>query len=251
MKNISLFLLLAATAITCLASEDSIIADRPGFSTGTYTVKPHVLNVELGYQYASSNNDSKQFSQSLPLMVLRTGLSEKIELDLLWDGLNIDKEKNQPTTTSRADISVGGKYRIYESTQYNLTALGILSLPTGSVPSKSNHFDPLLGLLWDYSLSDETSLFGTVQASSYEAESSRIYDTQAAIGASFSHTESIGTFVEIYTIVPSKSTLEREHVLDGGVTYLLSQDIQLDFNIGIGLNDSSPNFVGFGIASRF
>ncbi|MFA6193192.1 MAG: transporter [Sulfurimonas sp.] len=248
MKNILLFLLLAAT---CLAGEDSIMADRPGFSTGTSTVKPHVFNVELGYQYAFSNNGSEQSSQSLPLMVLRTGLSEKIEFDLLWDGLNIDKEKNQPTTTSKADVSVGGKYRIYESAQYNLTALGILSLPTGSSPSKSNHVDPLFGVLWDYSLSDNTSLFGTVQASSYEADSSRIYDAQAAVGASFSHTDSIGTFVEIYTIVPSKSTLESMHVIDGGVTYLFSQDVQLDFNIGIGLNDSSPNFVGFGIASRF
>jgi len=251
MKNILLFLLLATTAITCLAGEESIMADRPGFSTGTYTVKPHVFNVELGYQHAFSNNGSEQSSQSLPLMVLRTGLSEKIEFDLLWDGLNIDKEKNQPTTTSKADVSVGGKYRIYESEQYNFTALGILSLPTGTSPSKSNHVDPLFGLLWDYSLTENTSLFGTIQASSYEVDSSRIYDAQAAIGASFSHTESIGTFVEIYTIVPSKSTLEREHVLDGGVTYLLTQDIQLDFNIGIGLNDSSPHFVGFGIASRF
>lgn len=251
MKNISLFLSVCITAISSLHGEDTIMADRPGFSTGTYTLKPHEFNVELGYQYAFTDNDSEQSTQSLPLMVLRTGLSEKIELDLLWDGLNIDKERNQPATTSKTDLSIGSKYRIYESSQYNLTALGIISLPTGSSPSTSNSIDPLLGILWDYSISDETSLFGAIQTSSTKVENKRIYDIQAAIGASYSHTESIGTFIEIYTIVPSQSMLDKEKVIDGGVTYLLNQDIQLDFNAGIGLNNYSRNFIGFGVASRF
>ena len=45
--------------------------------------------------------------------------------------------------------------------------------------------------------------------------------------------------------------LDDEIVMDGGITYLLSKDVQLDINAGVGLNDSSSNFIGFGIASRF
>jgi hypothetical protein len=251
MNKKSKLFLLAIYSISLLASEDPIAADRPGFSTGTKTVQPSIVNVELGYQYSFNNHYSKTSSHTLPLMVLRTGLSEKSELDIQWDGVNIDKEEGFSAVNSKADLSVGGKYKLLENEQYNITALGILSLPTGTSPSTSNSIDPLVGILWDYSISDQNTLFGTVQASSSQMDHNRIYDTQFAIGSSISHTETIGSFLEIYTIEPSEPSLYATRVIDGGMTYLLTNDTQLDFNIGIGLTRYSSNFIGFGIASRF
>jgi len=251
MKNKSFFLVFALFTIASFASEDAIVADRPGFSTGTKTVKPKVVNVELGYQYTFNNYDTKQSLHTFPLMVLRTGLSEKSELDLLWDGLNIDKEEEQSRVTSKDDFSIGGKYKLYESPHYNLTALGILSLPTGTSPSTSGSVDPLVGILWDYTLSDNHTLFGTVQASSSKLEHNRVYDTQLALGSAISHTQTIGSFLEFYTIIPLESRVHDTQVIDGGVTYLLTNDTQIDFNVGIGLTKYSSNFIGFGIESRF
>ncbi|MDP1784390.1 MAG: transporter [Sulfuricurvum sp.] len=250
MKNRVLFLL-TIPAIASFASEDPIVADRPGFATGTHTVKPNVVHAEVGYQYAFNNHYPEQSTHTLPLMVLRTGLSEKGEIDVLWDGFNIDREKEQPTVTSKADLSIGGKYKLYESAQYNLTALGILSLPTGTSPSTSDSVDPLVAILWDYSVSDNNTVFGTVQASSSQLDHNRMYDTQFAIGTSISHTQSLGSFLEFYTVMPSEPTLYDTRVIDGGMTYLLTNDIQLDFSVGIGLTRYSSNFVNFGIASRF
>jgi len=251
MKEILVFLSLCVIQVNAFADNSPIVADRPGFSTGTYTVKPEKVNVELGYQYAFNSNSTGQTTHTLPLLVLRTGLSSKIELDLLWDGWNIDDADNQPSETSGADLSVGGKYRVYESEKYNLSLLGLISLPSGSSPSTSDNVDPLFGLLWDYSLSSDASLFGVVQASSFKYEAARVYDAQIAIGVSFSHTDLIGSFIEIYSILPSEAKLEDEMVMDGGVTCLLSNDIQLDINAGVGLNSYSNNFVGFGVATRF
>lgn len=251
MRNALTFLLLCVVQINAFPDDDPIVADRPGFSTGTYTVKPEKLNVEIGYQYAFNNNGIDQSTQTLPLLTLRTGLSSKVELDLLWDGWNFDDTDNQPSDTSTADVSIGGKYRLHESPNYNLTVLGLLSLPIGSSPSTSDRVDPLLGLLWDYSLSSQVSLFGVFQASSFKYEGDRVYDAQVAIGASFSHADRIGTFIEIYSILPSEAKLDDEIVIDGGITYLLSKDVQLDINAGVGLNNFSNNFLGFGIASRF
>lgn len=245
------FLMIAIASIGALADEEKIAPDRPGFSTGTYTVKPGKLNVELGYQYAFNKNRVDQSTQTFPSMALRTGLSSKVELDLLWDGWNIDDADNQSSKTSVADVSIGGKYRIHESSGYNLTALGLLSLPVGSSPSTSDEIDPTLGLLWDFSLSSQTSLFGVVQASSFKFEGDRAYDAQVAIGASFSHTSQVDTFIEIYTVLPSNSNLDDELVMDAGIIYFLTKDIQLDINAGVGLNNSSSNFIGFGVASRY
>ncbi|WP_295055768.1 transporter [Sulfuricurvum sp.] len=249
MKN--RLILLALYGIGLLANENSIVADRPGFSTGTQTVKPKVVNVELGYQYSFNNHDSKPSSHTLPLMLLRTGISEKSELNIQWDGINIDKEEGQSAVRSKADLSIGGKYKLLDNQQYNITALGILSLPTGTSPSTSDSTDPLVGILWDYSISDNNTLFGTVQASSSQIDHHRVYDTQFAVGSSISHTETIGSFLEIYAIEPSKHDLHATRVIDGGMTYLLTNDTQLDFSIGIGLTRYSSNFIGFGIASRF
>ena len=230
---------------------EAIVPDRPGFSTGTQTVKPNVVNVELGYQYSFNNYDTKPSSHTYPQMVLRTGLSEAAEFDLQWEGVNIDKEKGSSAVRSNADLGIGGKYKLVENERYNITLLGIVSLPTGTAPSTSDSVDPLVGLLWDYSLSDTDTLFGTVQASSSQIDHNRVYDQQFSIGSSFTHTESIGSFIEFYTIMPSESSLHDTKTIDGGITYLLTNDIQLDINIGLGLNRYSSNFVGFGFATRF
>lgn len=244
-----LALLLSHTVM--YAQDNPIVPDRPGFSTGTYTVKPGWFNVESGYQYAFNNNGTNYTTQTVPLLSLRIGVSPKAELNLLWDGWNIQDDDNQPSDTSVSDLSVGGKYRLYESEQYNITALGLISLPVGSKLSTSNNVDPLLGFLWDYSLSSNVSLFGVIQGSSFKSEGDRVYDIQPAIGASFSHTEKLGTFIEYYSIIPFDSQLNTQSVIDAGMTYLFNKDTQLDVNFGFGLNNASDNFVGFGIARQF
>lgn len=251
MKGTFALLLLCAVQNSAFSDTGPIVADRPGFSTGTYTVKPGRLNVEFGYQYGFNTHGVDQSMQTLPQLDLRLGLSPKIELDLLWDGWNISDADDQSSDTSVADVSVGGKYRLQSSDEYKLTLLALLSLPVGSSPSSSDNVDPLLGLLWDYSIADKVSLFGVAQSSSFEFEGDRTFDAQLAVGTSYSYGTRLGAFIEIYGIWPSESKLDDEVVIDAGFTFLWSRDIQLDINAGVGLNNDSDNFVGFGMAARF
>lgn len=251
MKNKSFFLLLAILPVVSFASGDTIITDRPSFSTGTHTVKPKGMIVESGYQYTFNNQGVKQSSYTLPSVVLRTGLSEKSELDVSWGGLNVDKVEGQSRVTSATDLSVGGKYKLYESEQYNLTAFGMISFPTGTSPSTSQSVDPFVCILWDYTLSDKNSLFGIVQTSSSKLDHNRIYDTQFTVGSSISHTQALGSFLEFYTLIPWEATSHDIRVIDAGITYLLTNDTQIDFSIGVGLTKYSSNFIAFGLSSRF
>lgn len=226
-----------------LSNENTIIADRPGFSTGTHTLERGKFNIELGYNYDFYKSSN---TQSLPLVVLRTGVTPKIELNILWDGWSFDNSQKSETTMS--DLTLGGKYRIYESSLYNLTFMGLLTLPS---PLKLDNTVPLIGLLWDYSISDKTSLFGTCQTSSYKENTNRIYDAQVALGLSLSHTNEFGSFIEVYSIIPSQTYIDTEAVINGGFTYLLNNNVQFDINLGVGLNSQSHNFVGCGIAMQF
>lgn len=249
--RVSFFLLGLSASIVLFGNEDIIVPDRPGFSTGTQTVKPNTVNVELGYQYSYNNHNPQQSSHTLPQMVLRTGLSENVEIDLLWDGINVDKEEGSEVLRSKADLSIGSKYKLVNNDDYHFTAMGIFSLPTGSSPSTSGSIDPLLGLLWDYSISDNNTLFGTVQASSSTIDHNRVYDERFSLGTSYSHTDVLSSFIEFFTIMPSESSLYNIKTIDCGMAYLLTNDIQLDFSIGFGLNKYTSNFIGFGIATRF
>ncbi len=222
---------------------NTIIADRPGFSTGTYTVQPKKLNVELGYNYTKD-------TQTLPLVVLRTGITQKLEFNVIYDGFYI-KNNEQKEFTMSSDLIVGAKYRVYESDLYNITFMCLTSLPIGNDKNLTpKNMSPLIGILWDYTLSEEVSLFGTIQGSTYY-DNERVYDIQPAIGTSIAHTNKFGSYIELYSILPSSHQQNSELVLDGGFTYLLNNDIQIDINIGFGLNKTSDDFIGFGIATRF
>jgi len=237
--------------MSAMADDAPIAPDRPGFSTGTYTVNPGQLFAEFGYQYAFNNHGINSATQTAPSLTLRTGLTSRLELDLLWSGWNIQHVDKQPSTTSTSDMSVGGKYSLTSSSKYHLSLLGLISLPVGGAASTTDHVDPLAGLLWDYSLSDQRALFGVVQVASTVAAVGRIYQSQIALGTSFSHTDRLGSFFEIYGILPNDGRIKDELVIDGGLTYLLNSDIQLDMSAGIALNKSSNNFVSVGIARRF
>lgn len=250
MKIKLLLLVLIVPVMVAFADADSIVADRPGFSTGTATVKPKTVNVELGYQYSFNNHGLANTSHMFPMTTVRTGISDNAELDLLWNGFTVDKDKDYPTT-SKGDIAIGGKYKLYQSEKYNITALGVLSLPTGTYPSTSDSVDPLIGILFDYSISNDDTLFGIIQASSSQLEHNRVYDTRYALGNSVKHTDTIGSFIEFYTIVQSEPTQYDTRGLDFGMTYLLTKDIQLDCSAGVALTKYSSNFIGFGIAFRF
>ena len=238
------------TAIVLYADEDPIAANRPGFSMGTATVKPKSVLVELGYDYSFNNRGVASASYAFPITALRTGISDNAELAISWNGFVVDRDKDY-STFSKSDIAIEGKYRIYQSEKYNLTALGILSLPTGTYPSSSKSVDPLVGIIFDYSIWEGDTLFGTVGASSTQLDHNRIYDTRYALGYSIEHSDTIGSFIELYTIVQGEPALYDARVVDFGITYLPTNDIQLDCSVGVALTKYSSNFISFGATFRF
>lgn len=233
-------MLLGAAALM----SDTLVPDRPGFSTGTYTVQPEKFNIELGYNYMESE-------ETFPLIVLRTGITDKLEFDLMYDGVYVRRSNETNKIEWSSDLIVGMKYRLHESVLYNFTFMALTTLPVGDGRAvSSKNVVPLLALLWDYSISNEISLFGTLQGSTYY-DNKRVFDLQPAMGISLAINEKFGCYIEHYSIIPLSSLPEKEHVIDGGITYLVGEDMQLDINAGLGLNSVSNDFVGFGVSFQF
>ena len=218
---------------------DSVVPDRPGFSTGTYTVQPGAMQVEMGIQNSFGRNVGDPDSYTAPLLNLRTGLTENMEFNLLWDGVRVVKGEGRDV----AYVMAGIKHRLVESELYNFSLLGYLSV-------QENRLAPFLGLLWDRQLTEGTGLFGTLQFAQSIESGERKTNFQPAIGVNFTHTEALGTFVEVYSDIPEDGG-PAASVFDAGIAWLPREDLQLDFNFGVSLDGRSEDFIGVGMAWRY
>jgi len=237
------------TGFPPIVSADAIQPDRPGFSTGTYTVEPGFTQLELGFQSSYGNNAGDPDTFTAPLINVRVSLNSTTELNILLDGWSWERTGSN-TVTSTSDMLVGAKHRLLTADKYNLSLLGFVSLPTGN-SADSGYFTPFIGLLWDYELTTSVGAFGTLQFVSFVEAGERSNNFQPAIGLSFSHTNTISTYVEYYRDISLNLKTSDADMFDAGITYLLTNDIQLDFNFGISLDNVSDDFIAAGFAIRF
>ena len=105
-----------------------------------------------------------------------------------------------------------------------------------------------VALLWDYSPLYGFSPFGAFQFSSFISDGTRIHEFAPALGLSYSLSDRLSGFAEYFSQIPHKGATS--HSIDGGVVYLLTNDVQLDIHAGMGLNPVVNDFAGFGIAVR-
>ena len=65
-------------------------------------------------------------------------------------------------------------------------------------------------------------------------------------------TDQLGSYFEWFAFFPSGADqLSDAHFLNGGLTYQLTDDLQLDVRAGKGLSDTSDEyFVGLGVSIR-
>ncbi len=229
-------LMLALALLPGIAVAGPVVPDRPGFSTGTYTVQPGTVQVEAGIQSSYGRNVGDPDSYTAPLLNLRTGLTENMEFNLLWDGVQVVEEQGRDV----AYVMLGAKHRLVGSERYNFSLLGYLSV-------QENRLAPFLGLLWDRQLTEGTGLFGTLQFAQSVESGERKTNFQPAIGINFTHTGTLSTFVEVYSDMPLDAG-QAASVFDAGIAWLPREHLQLDFNFGVSLDRRSEDFVGIGVA---
>lgn len=230
------------------AEDDPIVADRPGFSSSTSVIGPNQVQIEMGYERTQAASGDETVTQTFPLVNIRKGITHAMEVSLFWRGWSRFSVNDQSSIVEN-DVTVGAKYAMYSVTACHLSLFGAINLPTGDASVTSDHFDPTVGVIWDYTLTRSIGGFGTVLGTTTKPNSSRIYTIQPAIGANVSLTSGLFAFVEYFSMIPSEM-VDSQHSLDAGFTFSMTDDIQLDVNAGIGLNHETSDFIGFGLAYR-
>jgi hypothetical protein len=249
------------------ADEEPLVTDRPDFTESTVTVPPGRVQLELGYTFTADDEKGvRSGDHTFPEFLWRIGLAEDVELRLAWDGWSFTEELFQERNDAGrrvrrkehddgvTDMSVGFKFHLLDQSGWipDFGVITELSLPTGESSKSSGDVDPLVGLLWAYDLADRWSLAGNVNLSVPTGELGRFFQTSASVSVGWQITDVVGSYVEYFGFYPNERGRDAAHSLNGGFTFLLTNNLQLDIRAGVGLNEEADDlFIGTGLSIRF
>ena len=253
-----------ASSIIPKAVDEPINAERPGFTNGVATVAPRRLQFEGGYTYSSTDNGYEHRFADAALLRVGTGNRTELRFGLPTYSFNHvgliraaggTEDSSNGDTHGFTDTSVGTKWRFLNEGKHRpaLALIAQTTLPTGEPAFRASHLQPQASLEAAYTISDSWGVqsdFVYTRAS----DSGQQYN-QFAGGLNFGHDlgRCTGVFLETYRIAPTGAGQSNGNYVDGGITYILKNNTQFDFNFGAGISSSVRNdsFIGAGIAHRW
>lgn len=251
--------LLAVTIPTIALAErtrltEPLISDRPDFTESAETIPAEHLQLEAGYTFTQDSADGETSREhALPEMLLRIGLSENIEARLAWEGALIEDPAQGGSSHGVSDMSVGTKIAFGEFSGVKLSTIIDMEIPTGSDNRTADRVQPGAKLLWSTSLTDDVAVAGNINYASRVTENDRFNEWGASLTFGTEIAEKTAGYIEFFGIYPDSTPVaDAESYLNGGVTYLVHNDLQLDARIGTGLNENAADlFSGVGFVWRY
>lgn len=237
-----------------------LVTDRPNFTSTSVTVGKGVTQIEFGYTFADDSSAGQEVSyQSFGEFLYRRG----ILVDWLEFRLGLSPLQQTEEAGSFRNTTVGTE-DLYTAFQFALTPqTGILpesalivqmSVPTGSTAFTSNQIEPGVNWIYTWVLNDFLSLSGSTQGNRSFDDNNRSYLEMAqSLNVNYTLTKQLSAFTEWFVLIPCGANTEQtENYIDGGFTYLINNNLQLDISAGVGLNEAAIDyFVGAGCSIRF
>lgn len=224
--------------------------DRPDFTESTKTVQAGHVQGEFGYRYTrDGRRDVRQ--QAAPEGLLRLGMTDTVELRFSAQGLN-ERGKD----FALGDMTVGTKIKIFEACDCNFEISTIIdiTLPTGAERYSQDKTSSQVSLLWSYDQESDWSLGGQVNFNAAVENDEYFFQPASSLSVSYALTERLGIYTEYFGFFPQGNNAPSnspEHYMNGGFTYLLEENLQLDILAGTGMNQRADDaFFGGGVSFR-
>lgn len=255
--KIKLILFFMATSVIVKAQEavPELITDRPDQTESSAVVPHKSLQIETGFVLENNTTDvARQKSIAYNTTLLRYGLLTNFELRLGLEYLGEELEqKNTGATTAHSGLGplyTGFKVKIADEDRWRpeVAFLGGLVLPfSANKIFKPEYSAVNMRFSVSHTLSDNLSL-GYNLGAEWDGETAvpgYIYTIALGIGL----TDKLGMFAEGFGLFTEEG--RGEHLFDGGFTYLVLPNFQLDISGGIGLNsNAADNFISVGLSYR-
>lgn len=237
------------------------MTDRPDQTESTATIAPGRMQLEAGLAF-SQDEESANETQVLegPGTLLRIGLARDVELRLGWTGI-VDEEMRfrgrEDSESGIGDGELGVKLRLGAESgpRPEMALLVASSLPVGEEPFSSDRFDPSFRLAFAHSLTETVALGYNLGAEWTSEPTAGGRSTRArglyTLALGFTLSERWAAFAEVFGDFSLSAPGPPETSVDGGLTWLLRPNLQLDAAAGVGLSDEAPDwFLGLGVSLR-
>lgn len=240
-----------------------LVTDRPDQTESSVVVPRGWVQLEVGWGFTRYDEGGVRLEvHEVPASLLRVGLSRKVELRIGWTGF-VDAEARagrfELSEDGVGDAELGAKISLGEERgkRPEMALLVGTSVPVGDDAFTSDRFDPNLRLAFSHTLSERVGLgynvglgFGSELGGDGERHTLSTAFYTVALG--FGLSDQWGAFVELFGDVPASASGDSSHSFDGGFTYLVRDNLQLDLAGGVGLSDAADDwFVGLGLSVRW
>jgi len=232
-----------------------LVTDRPDATESPETVGKGRFQLEGGYTFASFERADVH---SVGEFLLRIGaLHENVELRLGFNSFSVVRDGDFDASGVQ-NFGIGAKFRVLSGggvghARPTVAVLVSTTLPTGSeeIEARTARPDARLALAWEFR--DRVSLGTNLIWTSIKED--ELDERHTALGLTlalgYGLSDRWGAYFEYFGAYPTGER-DSENYLNGGVTYLISNDLQLDGRVGYGLNGRDDDFfVGAGTAVRW
>ena len=240
------------TVASAWEQRDALVTDRPDFTESALTIRPWHAQIEMGYTAARVEGSTEY---SVGEILIRVGLAERIEARI---GLNsfawVAAEGNDPEGLE--DVSLGTKINLVQAKPGTAVPdVGILlvaSFPTGAGDlGEGAHVLPVATLAAGLDVTEWMSAGANVGWGYLDDGAGRYSQFAGSLALGFSLTDWLGAYAEYFGFAPEFDSGPDSHFLNGGFTFLISRDVQLDVRAGFSVDDAeTDSFAGAGLAFR-
>ena len=239
-----------------------ISTDRPSESAGPGVVPPLALQFEMGYKRSrAESQDVLIDTQEVPELLVRVGLLETLEARFTMNGWSF-QDARSGRENGFNDVSLGAKWAFAPVEHGPLPQAALLAevkLPVGDPGFTDDFVNSKFLMLFTNTLTDRVSLTYNFGASFIrlkdEARGERtVVDLPYTAMFSGSLRGRWGWFAELFGAIALDKSHDRcpdRHAIQAGVAALITDVVQLDVRVGVGLVDNvSIWLVGAGVGFR-
>jgi hypothetical protein len=235
-----------------------MITDRPDQTESSSLVMPGRVQIESGI-LIEKNRDMEDKNILIPSTLFRVGVLPNFEFRFLIEYTQETRDLSlltfpPSTVTSKvsgiAPLMIGAKIGIAEE-RNSLPEIALMThvtLPkTGSEEFQTQYFAPEIRFSFSHTLRNDLSLSYNLGGiwDGISPDVNGLY----TLALGYNPMNKFGTYIELYGFFPQG--MKSEHFIDGGFTYSILQNLQLDLYAGTGLSENAKNyFFGSGISVR-
>jgi hypothetical protein len=206
--------------------------------------------LEGGYSYLRGSAEGSDWTQhALPDMLLRFGLSDRLELRLGWPGY-VSSDSDDPAIgsgfTGTLDPNVGVLYDLWGQRGWlpQTAVLAAVPVPLEGNPFALNSLQPLSELMYSWGTSDRTAITGRSGFAMFEAAGDNYTQFQQSLSFDVILTERLGAFVSWDMLANHGSwNGTSQHMAGGGLSFLLTERLAISWRSAVGLNSAAPDFL--------